>query len=161
SMQRSFPQPPVQRIALFAQTGPALVEALPYTFIFATRRQDSLMSMNDAVCSYRRRINAYSHQGTLAEAWFAQQERERTETHLQQLYQDTLQQGKASRIRRWPDLRQKLLLAHFGQFLQSDYDTIIQQLLLDQAVRCEWRKPANSEEAGLQIPGNDDTLFWR
>ncbi len=156
SMQRHF-QLPVQRIALPMQIRPAAVEDIPYTLIFATRRQDSLVSMNDAVCLYRRRAYEKSRRGVLGEEWFAQQEQQRLSADLQQLYERTLQQGHAQRIRRWPDLRQQLLLINFGQFTLQEYDAIIQQLLSDQEVRCEWRQRTEEE----RIPGNDDTLLWR
>jgi hypothetical protein len=156
SMQRHF-QLPVQRIALPMQIRPAVVEEVPYTLIFATRRQDSLVSMNDAVCLYRRRAYEKSRRGVLGEEWFAQQEQQRLSTDQQQLYERTLQQGRAQRIRRWPDLRQQLLLINFGRFTLQEYDFTIQQLLLDQEVRCEWRQRSEGE----RVPGNDDTLSWR
>ncbi len=156
SIQRHF-QLPVQRIALPMQIRPAVVEEIPYTLIFATRRQDSLVSMNDAVCFYRRRAYEKSRRGVLGEEWFAQQELQRLSADRQQLYERTLQQGRAQRIRRWPDLRQQLLLIHFGQFTLQEYDAIIQQLLADREVRCEWRQRSEEE----RIPGNDDTLLWR
>ena len=156
SMQRHF-QLPVQRIALPMQIRPAVVEEIPYTLIFATRRQDSLVSMNDAVCLYRRRAYERSRRGVLGEEWFAQQEQQRLSADRQQLYERTLQQGRAQRIRRWSDLRQQLLLINFGQFTLQDYDAIILQLLVNQEVRCEWRQ--YSEEK--RVPGNDDTLLWR
>ncbi len=158
SMKRHFLLP-VQRIALPMQTRPALVEAMPYTLIFATRRQDSLMSMNDAVCRYQHRVYEGSHRGVLGEEWFAAQLQARYDEGRQQLYQRTLQLGRAQRIRRWPDLRQQLLLANFGQFTAHDYDTTLQQLLLNGEVHCEWRKPpVEGEEA--RLPGNEDTLLW-
>ncbi|HEY5003927.1 MAG TPA: hypothetical protein VII61_12285 [Ktedonobacteraceae bacterium] len=155
SMQRHFLLP-VQRIALPMQIRPAVAEDIPYTLIFATRRQDSLFSMNDAVCLYRRHAYEKSRQGVLNEEWFAQQEQLRLSTNLQQLYQQTLQQGRAQRTRRWPDLRQQLLLINFGQFTLQDYDAIIHQLLLNKEVRCEWRQRLEGE----RVPGNDDTLLW-
>ncbi|MBV9711815.1 MAG: hypothetical protein JO011_12995 [Ktedonobacteraceae bacterium] len=155
SMQRHF-MLPVQRIALPMQIRPALVEDIPYTLIFATRRQDSLVSMNDAVCLYRRQAYEKSRHGVLNEEWFAQQEQQRLSADRQQLYQRTLEQGRTQRIRRWPDLRQQLLLMNFGQFTLSDYDAIIQQLLLNKEVRCEWRQRSEEE----RIPANDDTLLW-
>lgn len=156
SMQRHFLLP-VQRIALPMQIRPAVAEEVPYTLIFATRRQDSLASMNDAVCMYRRRAYEKSRRGILSEEWFAQQEQQRLSADRQQLYEKTLQQGRAQRTRRWPDLRQQLLLLNFGQFTLQDYDTIIQQLLLNKEVRCQWRHHAEEE----RVPGNDDTLLWR
>jgi hypothetical protein len=148
-----------ERITLPIQTRPALVEAMPYTLIFATRRQDSLLSMNDAVCRYRYRVYEGSHHGVLGEEWFAAQLHARYEESRRQLYQRTLQLGRAQRIRRWPDLRQQLLLANFGQFTSHDYDAMLQQLLLNREVQCEWRRPpAEGEEA--RLPGNEDTLLW-
>jgi hypothetical protein len=158
SMKRHFLLP-VQRIPLPMQTRPALVEEMPYTLIFATRRQDSLLSMNDAVCCNRRRVHEESHRGVLGEEWFTTQLRERTEIARQQLYQRTLQLGRAQRPRRWPDLRQQLVLANFGLFTSDDYDVVFRQLLLNREVRCEWRKPLIEGEE-MRIPGNEDTLFW-
>jgi hypothetical protein len=155
AMQRHFPLP-VQRIALPMQIRPAVAEDIPYTLIFATRRQDSLASMNDAVCLYRRRAYEKSRRGVLGEEWFARQEQQRLSDERQQLYERTLQQGRAQRIRRWPDLRQQLLLINFGQFTLQDYNATIQQLLLNKEVRCEWRQRSEEE----RIPGNDDTLLW-
>jgi hypothetical protein len=161
SMKRHFLLP-VQRIALPMQTRPALVEAMPYTLIFATRRQDSLFSMNDAVCRYRQRVYKGSHRGVLGEEWFDAQLHARYDEGKRQLSERTLQLGRAQRIRRWPDLRQQLLLANFGQFTSRDYDATLQQLLLKGEVRCEWRRPpvegGETEEA--RLPGNEDTLLW-
>ncbi len=158
SMKRHFLLP-VQRIPLPMQTRPALVEEMPYTLIFATRRQDSLLCMNDAVCCNRRRVHEESHRGVLGEEWFTAQLRERTEAARQQLYQHTLQLGRAQRPRRWPDLRQQLVLANFGLFTSDDYDVVFRQLLLNREVRCEWRKPLIEGEE-MRMPGNEDTLFW-
>ncbi|HLG60579.1 MAG TPA: hypothetical protein VKY19_01520 [Ktedonosporobacter sp.] len=158
-MQRHF-QFPVQSITLPMQTRPAVVEEAPYLLLFATRRQDSLLSMNDAVYRYHRHINEQSHQGVLGAEWFAAQQRERADEALEQLYQRTLQQGRTQRIRRWPDLRQQLLLANFGRYSVYDYDMIMRKLLLNNEVRCEWRRaPIDPEET--RIPGSDDTLIWR
>ncbi len=55
SMQQHFLT--VQRVALPMLVKPAQVEPAPYTLIFATRRQDSLAAMNDAICVYRRRLD--------------------------------------------------------------------------------------------------------
>jgi hypothetical protein len=160
SMQHHFLS--VQRIALPVQVGPAVVETAPYTLIFATRRQDSLASMNDAVCLYRRRLYEQSSRGVLIEDWFARQQQERLDEQVQQLYSHTLQQGQSQRIRRWPDLRQQLLLANFGQFTLHDYDEVISKLLLNGEVRCEWRqRPASAGGVENRIPGNDDTLLWK
>lgn len=159
SMKRYFLLP-IQRIVLPMQVRPAFVENLPYTLIFATRRQDSLISMNDAVCAYRRRIYEQSHRGILAEEWFVSQQQERYESALREVYHNILQAGKAQRLRRWPDLRQQLLLANFGQFPAHDYDMLLQQLLVDRAVVCEWRRPSGEDEV-QRLPGNEDTLMWR
>ncbi len=159
SMQRHFLLP-VQRIVLPMQVRPATVEEVPYSLIFATRRQDSIVIMNDAVCLYRRAIQARSRQGVLGEEWFARQEQQRLSAEVQQLYQRALQQGRAQRARRWPDLRQQLLLAQFGQFTLQEYDAVMQQLLTNSEVRCE-RRARYAEGAGAPVPGNEDTLLWR
>ncbi|HLG74899.1 MAG TPA: hypothetical protein VKX46_00710 [Ktedonobacteraceae bacterium] len=158
SMQRHF-QFPVQPLTLPVVTGLARIERAPSTILFATRRLDSLLSMNDAVCLQQRRSEALSFRGALSEQWFIVQQRERQQKEWQQLYQRVRQQGQVQRIRRWPDLRQYMLLDHFGAFTQHDYDTIIQQLLLNGEVRCIWRQPASAVETE-RIPGNDDTLMW-
>ena len=152
----------VQRIPLFMQTAPAVVEPIPYTIIFATRRQDSLFCMNEAVCVYNRRLHEHSLEGILTEAWFVAQQRERLEEEMRQLYQRVLQQGRAQRQRRWPDLRQQLLLTNFGQFTQHDYDIAIQKLLQSGEVHCEWRQKhvGNPQSETPPIPGNDDILLW-
>jgi len=155
SMQRHF-QLPAQSIALPTPNGPASVAPLPYTLIYATRRQDSLLNMNDAVCLYRRRTYQDSYQGVLGEEWFASQEQEHHTARLQALMSRIKQQGAATRIRRWPDLRQQLLIANFGQFTHHEYDTIIQQLLSNKEVQCIWRTTKTEES----IPGIDDTLIW-
>jgi hypothetical protein len=157
SMQRYF-QFPVQAIPLQARTGPAVVERMPYTLLFATRRQDSLISMNDAVYQYRQRLAQQSWQGVLSADWFARQQQEHWQEALQALTQRMLEQGRAQRIRRWPDLRQQLLLGNFGQFRKQDYDMLIQQLLLDREVRCEWKQ---RPVASIKVPGNEDTLLWK
>ncbi len=166
SMQRHFLT--VQRIALPIQVGPAMVETAPYTLIFATRRQDSLACMNDAVCLYRRRLYAESLRGVLIEDWFARQQQERLDEQVERLYSRTLQQGRSTQARRWPELRQQLLLTQFGQFTLDEYDGVIRKLLLSGEVRCEWRQksaPAanaeNVEDIRSRIPGNDDTLIWK
>lgn len=158
AMKRHFLLP-VQKIALPVQTQLATVETMPYTLIFATRRQDSLFCMNDAVCTYQRRVQEQSHQGVLAEEWFAQQQRERAQEEREQLSARLLQQGRAQRVRRWPDLRQQLLLANFGKFLLREYDSIMQKLIADGLVQCQWRhyRGAIGEE---RIPGQEDTLIW-
>lgn len=153
----------VQRISLPMQTAPAVVEPVPYTLLFATRRQDSLITMNDAVCMYRRRLQEQSLQGVLTEEWFAAQQRDRLVVEMQQLHERILHLGRTQRQRRWPDLRQQVLIANFGQFTLSDYDQVIQKLLQSGEVRCEWRQIAveNSRSEKQCIPGNDDLLLWR
>jgi hypothetical protein len=153
----------VQRVPLHIQTAPAVVEPIPFTLIFATRRQDSLVNMNDAVCVYRRRLDEQSLRGVLTGEWFAAQQRERLEEDWRQLYQRLLHLGRTQRQRRWPDLRQQMLVANFGQFTLRDYDLAIQKLLQSGEVRCEWRHIAfentkSSEEP--RIPGNEDLLLW-
>ncbi|HET8852653.1 MAG TPA: hypothetical protein VFN02_09005 [Ktedonobacteraceae bacterium] len=160
SMQRHFLS--VQRIALPVQIRPTVVETAPYTLIFATRRQDSLANMNDAVCLYRRRLHEQSRRGVLAEEWFAAQQQERFTEELQQLYRRMLQHGRAQRVRRWPDLRQQLLNADFGRYTVHEYDEVMQQLLASGDVRCEWRRrpaEARKSEKGT-IPGNEDILLF-
>ncbi len=161
SMQRHFLS--VQRIALPVQIRPTVVETAPYTLIFATRRQDSLANMNDAVCLYRRRLHEQSRRGVLAEEWFAAQQQERFTEELQQLYRRMLQHGRAQRVRRWPDLRQQLLNADFGRYTVHEYDEVMQQLLASGDVRCEWRRrPAEDTESEEgPIPGNEDMLLWK
>lgn len=159
SLQRHF-QLPVQSIALPIQVRPAIVETAPYTFIFATRRQDSFICMNNAVCGYHRRLHQQSFRGVLAEEWFVAQQEEQIERALQSQYQQMLKLGRTQRIRRWPDLRHQLLMSNFGQLTLDDYDTIIVQLLEKKEVRCEWKQQASASEEG-RIPGNDDTLIWR
>ena len=161
SMQRHFLS--TQRIALSRQAGRALVAPIPYTLLFATRRQDSLACMNDAVCLHGRRLYEQSHRGVLTEEWFMTQQREHHAEEMQQLYQRILGQGRAQRPRRWPDLRQQLLIANFGQFTMHDYDELICKLLQNGEVRCEWRRqplesPGNGEQ---RIPGNVDLLLWK
>ena len=153
----------VQRIPLLMHTAPTIVEPVPYNLIFATRRQDSLVHMNDAICAYRRRLQEQSLEGVLTEEWFAAQQRERFAGEIQQLRQRILHQGRTQRQRRWPDLRQQVLVANFGQFTQHDYDQVIQNLLQSGEVRCEWRqKPAeNPDHDDSRIPGNEDTLLWK
>lgn len=158
SMQQHFLA--VQRIAVPMQVGPAQVELAPYTLIFATRRQDSLAAMNDAICIYRRRLEEQSHRGVLMEDWFAKQKEAHLEEQFQLLHERVLQTGRTQRLRRWPELRQRLLLADFGQYTIHDYDEIIGQLLRAGEVRCEWRqRPSGAGEQ--RIPGNEDTLLWK
>ena len=158
SMQQHFLW--VQRIAFQLQVRPAVVETAPYTLIFATRSKDSLATMNDAVCLYHRRLALQSHRGLLGEEWFATQEQEHLAGEIQQLCQRTLQLGQIQRPRRWPDLRQQLLLANFGRFTLDEYDEVIGTLSRQGNVRFEWkRRPAEDEER--RVPGNEDTLLWK
>lgn len=158
SMERHFILP-VQQIQLPVLTRPGVVENMPYTLVFATRRQDSFTSMNDALCRYRRSIHQGSHRGVLGEEWFEAQYKERVEAERQQLRERLLQLGRAKRVRRWPDLRQQLLVANFGNFLLRDYDKELQELLQSGEVRCEWRRRPTENES-QRLPGNDDTLLW-
>ncbi len=158
SMQRHFILP-AQQITLPVLARPGVVEDIPYTLIFATRRQDSFISMNDALCRYQRTIYEQRHRGVLSGEWFEKQYQERIEEKRQRLQENLLQQGRAKRIRRWPDLRQQLLVANFGHFLLSDYDAQLQHLLQSGDVRCEWRRTP-SENDPERLPGNDDTLLW-
>ncbi|WP_156025632.1 hypothetical protein [Thermogemmatispora carboxidivorans] len=162
-IQRHFPL--TQRIALPRASGPAHIEAAPYTLLFATRRQDSLLAMNDAVCSYWRRLEEQSQADLLGSVWFQARREERLATAREQLYQRTLQTGRALRSRRWPDLRQQLISSTFGQFTQAEHDAIIQRLLREGLVRCEWRRPrptppSAEAEVSEPVPGPDDVLTW-
>ncbi|WP_141727783.1 hypothetical protein [Thermogemmatispora onikobensis] len=162
-IQRHFPL--TQRIALPRASGPAHIEAAPYTLLFATRRQDSLLVMNDAVCSSWRRLEEQSQADLLASAWFQARREERRASAREQLYQRTLQTGRALRSRRWPDLRQQLISSTFGQFTQAEHDAIIQRLLREGLVRCEWRRPRPTPpsveaEHPEPVPGPDDVLIW-
>ncbi|GAC1683256.1 MAG: hypothetical protein NVS9B9_05300 [Ktedonobacteraceae bacterium] len=158
SMQRHFVLP-VQQLTLPVLTRPGTVEDIPYTLVFATRRQDSFVSMNNALCRYQRNIYEQRHHGVLSEEWFETQYKERVENERQRLQENLLQQGRAKRVRRWPDLRQQLLVVNFGHFLLSDYDAQLQHLLHSGEVRCEWRRPLTEDEPE-RLPGNDDTLLW-
>lgn len=148
----------VQLLTFPVRTGPALVETVPYSLIFATRRQDSLASMNDAVCHRERHLVVESHQGVLNEQWFITQREEQDAERLVTLAQEVLALGRAQRARRWPDLRQHLLLSQFGQHTLQDYDGIIARLIAQGAVRCEWRK--HTQETS-EPPGNEDLLLWK
>ncbi|MGZ3628381.1 MAG: hypothetical protein ACXVDN_12005 [Ktedonobacteraceae bacterium] len=152
----------VQQIPLLMHTAPAIVEPIPYILIFATRRQDSLVCMNDALCIYRRRLHEQSLEGVLTEAWFSTQQREHLANEMQKMYQRVLQQGHVQRQRRWPDLRQQSLLANFGQFTLHDYDSVIQKMLQSGEVRCEWRQKtvASPQSDEQRIPGSEDILLW-
>ncbi len=152
-----------QSVALPMLVGPALVEQAPYTLIFATRRQDSLAAMNDAICRYRRHLEEQSHRGVLMVDWFDRQKKSRLAEQFQLLHDRVLQAGRAQHLRRWPELRQRLLLADFGQFTIHDYDEVIGRLLNGGEVRCEWRQrpTINAGVEEQRIPGNEDTLFWK
>jgi hypothetical protein len=160
SMQQHFLA--VQPIAFPMQIGPAVVELAPATLVFATRRQDSLACMNDAVCLYRRRLDQQSHRGVLMEDWFAMQQQQHLDDQFQLLYDRIVQAGQTQRTRRWPELRQRLLLASFGQHTVNDYDQVMNKLINSGKVRCEWRQvsPINSGMEEPRIPGNEDTLLW-
>jgi len=159
SMQQHFLW--VQPIALPLLAGAAVVETAPYTLLFATRSKDSLVSMNDAVCLYHRHLTEQSLRGVLGEEWFATQQQERFVEELQLLRQRTLHLGKTQRVRRWPDLRQQLLVEHFGRFTLHDYDEVIGELLIKGYVRCEWgRGRRHAEDEERRVPGNEDTLLF-
>jgi hypothetical protein len=153
----------VQRIPLLMHIAPTIVEPVPYTLIFATRRLDSLVHMNDATCAYRRHLQELSLEGVLTEEWFAAQQRERFAGEIQQLRLRILHQGRTQRQRRWPELRQQMLVANFGQFTLHEYDQVIKNLLQSGEVRCEWRqKPSeNPDLEDSRVPGNEDTLLWK
>ncbi len=153
-----------QRIAFPVCAGPSLIEDAPFTLLFATRRLDSLFCMNDAICSYRRRLDEQSYQGLLNEAWFRARHHARLDGEVQALTERILRLGRTQTPRRWPDLRQQLLLSSFGSALLNEYDEIIGKLLEAGEVRCEWRQrgaqtPA-AEQDERRIPGNDDVLIW-
>ncbi len=163
SMQKHFLS--VLPVPFLMHMRPAAVEPTPYILLFATRRQDSLACMNDALCLYRRRLYEQSHQGVLGEEWFATQQRERFAKEKEQLYQRALHQGQSQRPRRWPDFRQQLLLANFGQFTVNEYNEVIQGLLTSKVVRCEWKRTNQdvNDTAAIEnprVPGNDDMLWW-
>lgn len=157
----------VQRIELLMQMRPGVVEIAPYTLLFATRRKDSLACMNDAACLRRRRLFEQSHRGVLGEEWFEGQWQKQLAAERAQLRQRVLQQGQRQRVQRWPDLRQHLMLAHFGQFTVSEYDEIMQSLLQHGKVRCEWRQAGQAGRSlstslaqEKRIPGIDDRVIW-
>ncbi len=158
SLQKHFVLP-IQQITLPMLTRPGIVEDVPYTLVFATRRQDSFASMNDALCRYQRMVYEQRHRGVLSEEWFERQYRERVENERVQLQENLLQQGRAQRIRRWPDLRLQVLRTNFGRFLLHDYDILLQQLIQEGEVRVEWRR-LPTEGDGDRLPGGDDTLLW-
>jgi hypothetical protein len=157
SMQRHFQLPP-QRIKIPMQMGPATVVDAPYTLVYATRRQDSLLRMNDAVCLRWRQSIRQSYEGVLGEEWFVQQEEQRRDAELRQLAQQVRQIGAAQRTRRWPDLRQQLVLTQFGRFTQREYDLVIQQFLEQHIVRCTWKQGVVAETE--RVPEQHDTLLW-
>jgi hypothetical protein len=130
SIQRYFQWLP-QRIKLPVQNGAASITDIPYTLVYATRRSDSLLIMNDALCHYRRRTYQQSYQGILGEEWFAQQDLQHQEKDLQQLRQHIQQQGTALRARRWPELRQQIVLGDFGHFTRQEYDATLQIIMDD------------------------------
>lgn len=152
----------VQLIPIFMHTAPAVVEQVPYALLYATRRQDSLLCMNDALCIYRRRLQEQSLESTLTQSWFVAQQQERLASKMRELYQNILQQGRAKRQRRWPDLRQQILIQNFGQFTLQDYDNAIQKMLRNGEVRCEWRQHSSDKPPAEKqlIPGNEDILWW-
>ena len=158
SLQKHFVLP-IQQITLPMLTRPGIVEDIPYTLVFATRRQDSFANMNDALCRYQRMVYEQRHRGVLSEEWFERQYRERVENERVQLQENLLQQGRAQRIRRWPDLRLQVLRTNFGRFLLHDYDILLQQLIQEGEVRVEWRR-LPTEGDGDRLPGGDDTLLW-
>ena len=149
----------VQRVALPVQVRPAVVENAPYTLVFATRRQDSMAVMNDAVCTYSRRVSINSYRGVLGEEWFLQQQQERLTGEQQQLQQLILTQGQMQRPRRWLELRQHLLLTHFGHWMVTEYDEAMRQLLTGGFVCCQWKRAA-SDGALERTPDDEDTLLW-
>ena len=147
--------PFVQSLSVPVIRQAAVVADAPYTLLFATRRMDSLFSMNDAVCLHRRLLEEESRRGLLSETWFATQQAERLAQEQQTLYDEIIRHGHTQRIRRWPDLRQQLLLSHFGRYPLAEYDAVIQRLLREGSVRCQWRKQGYEP-----IPGIDDVLLW-
>ena len=150
----------VQSFSFPMLSGPAHVVNAPYTLLFATRRQDSLACFNDAMCRRVRCLVDESQRGVLNEEWFARQREEQNTATHQELLKETLTLGRAQRPRRWPDMRQHLLLAHFGRHLVREYDEIILTLLTRGEVRCEWQKHAADGETE-RVPGPNDLLLWR
>lgn len=73
--------------------------------------------MNDAVCQRVRALYEQSYRGVLGKQWFTDQQQERFAAERQLIRQQLLSQGRAQRIRCWPDLRQQLLLANLGILL--------------------------------------------
>lgn len=150
----------VQQLVFPVQAGPAQVETAPCTLLFATRRQDSLYSLNDAVCKRARRLLSESQQGILNAEWFRVQREEQAVLQQAALRQETLARGRRQRARRWPDLRLQLLLDYFGAYTSAEYDGVIVDLLARGEVVCAWRKNAG-EANGSAIPGPEDPLSWR
>ena len=157
SMQRHFQWSP-QRINLPIANGAASITDIPYTLIYATRRQESLLIMNDALCSYQRRTYQQSYRGVLGEEWFAQQEQKHREEDLLRLTHHIRQQGTSLRARRWPELRQQIMLSDFGHFMCQEYDQCLQQLIDQQHVRCTWQRALVDQEKPL--PDKGDLLIW-
>ncbi|GCE10856.1 hypothetical protein [Tengunoibacter tsumagoiensis] len=158
TLQRHF-QLPLQVISLPVPNGPASLEPLPQTLLFATRRTDSLFALNDALCRYQRERQKQSYEGVLGEEWFQAQAQSSLASQHNELAQRIHQQGQAQRIRRWPDLRLQLIQQHFGSFTLAEYDAILQELLLKQSIHCIWQKKSSQPDKE-RIPGNNDTLMW-
>ncbi len=152
----------VQRLYFPIHSGPAHVVDAPCTLLFATRRLDSLASLNDAICQRTRRLVVASQQNVLTADWFTHQRAEQSAAAWEALAQETLALGRAQRVRRWPDLRQQLLLTHFGQHPLHEYDQIITTLLARGNVSCEWQpRPPSQETTTTPLPGPGDLLLWR
>ncbi len=146
SMQQHFLS--VQPIRFPLQSGLATIEIAPTTLLFATRSKESLLCMNDAMCSHRQRLTAQSFRGVLGEAWFIAQQQERHTASLADLRQRILHLGQAQRTRRWPDLRQHILTSNFGQFSIQEYDAALLSLLREGTLRCEWRVKPSADGSG-------------
>lgn len=159
SMQRHF-HFPVQVLELPGLPRAATLVPLPYTLLFATRRQDSLLCMNDALSRSRRVLELQSYQGLLNEDWFMRQYTERLHTQRAEMAQRITHLGRAQRRSRWPDLRQQALLDHFGVLTVQEYDAIIKQLLAQGVVRCDWQRLAGAEDGQERVPGPGDILRW-
>lgn len=159
SMQRHFLFP-VQSLALPIVSRPATLAESPYTLLFATRRQDSLLIMNDVLCRYRRALTHQSYRGVLNEDWFAQQDAERQQEQRAAITQRIVQLGQTLHRCRWPDLRQQALLASFGTLTIDEYNSIILALLAQGMVRCEWRQRPGGNQQDERVPGTDDMLHW-
>lgn len=153
AIRKSLPFAQLLAVPMIRQA--AVVMDAPYTLLFATRRKDSLYCMNDAACLHYRRLEEESRRGLLSETWFAAQQAQRLAQEQQALYDEIARQGRSQSIRRWPDLRQQLLLSHFGRFTLAEYDAVIQRLLQENRVYCQWRR-----QGAEVIPGMDDALLW-